>query len=82
MSTVSFKGQVTIPLQIRNRLGLAAGDRVEFVEDGHLTVIRPARAVGNPFARYKGALGTFPGGPKEINAWIDDLRSEEDPQRR
>lgn len=31
-STLSSKGQVTIPLDVRRRLGLDAGDRVEFVE--------------------------------------------------
>lgn len=76
-STISSKGQVTVPQPIRNRLGLAAGDRVEFVIEGELTVIRPARATVNPFAKYQGVLGTFPGGEKEINAWIEELRSED-----
>lgn len=31
-STLSSKGQITIPLDVRRRLGLDAGDRVEFVE--------------------------------------------------
>jgi antitoxin PrlF len=30
-STINSKGQVTVPLEIRNRLGLNKGDRVEFV---------------------------------------------------
>ena len=78
-NTISSKGQVTVPLPIRRRLGLREGDRVEFVAPGELTVIRPARQKPNPFARYAGALGTFPGGPREINAWIDELRR---PERR
>ena len=77
-SSVSSKGQVTVPLEIRNRLGLATGDKVEFVIDGERTVIRPARAALNPFEKYRGILGTFPGGDEEINAWIDDLRSEDE----
>ena len=76
-STISSKGQVTVPQYIRHRLGLSAGDRVEFVIEGEHTVIRPARAADNTFDKYKGALGTFPGGRKEINAWVHDLRSEE-----
>jgi antitoxin PrlF len=76
-STISSKGQITVPQQIRDRLGLSAGDRVEFVVEGDRTVIRPARTVTNPFSKYKGVLGTFPGGEKEINAWLDELRSEE-----
>jgi antitoxin PrlF len=31
-STVTSKGQITIPAHVRSALGLDAGDRVEFVE--------------------------------------------------
>lgn len=31
-ATVTSKGQITIPLTVRQKLGLGAGDRVEFVE--------------------------------------------------
>lgn len=42
-ATVTSKGQVTIPIDVRNRLGIETGDRIEFVEvaDGEF-VIRPA----------------------------------------
>ena len=75
-STISSKGQVTIPQAIRLRLGLQEGDRVEFVMEGERTLIRPARQTHNPFASYAGALGTFPGGVEEINAWVAELREE------
>ena len=42
-SVVSTKGQVTVPKEIRKRLGLTRGDRVEFVARGNETIIRPAR---------------------------------------
>jgi len=73
-STISSKGLVTVPQKIRDRLGLSAGDQVEFVVEGELTVIRPARTVGNPFDKYKGVLPAF-SNEKEIHSWIDDLRS-------
>jgi len=76
-SSISSKGQVTVPQQIRNRLGLTAGDRVEFVIEGERTVIRPARQIANPFNKYKGALGAFRG-KKAVNAWIRELRDEEE----
>ncbi|MGH8246927.1 MAG: AbrB/MazE/SpoVT family DNA-binding domain-containing protein, partial [Gammaproteobacteria bacterium] len=76
-SVVSTKGQVTVPQEIRTRLGLRVGDRVDFVIEGEHTIIRPARADANPFEKYRGALGTFPGGKKEIGAWIKRLRDEE-----
>ena len=34
------------------------------------------KAKDNPFAKYVGVLKTFPGGIKEINAWVRDLRDE------
>ena len=82
-STISSKGQVTVPQEIRTRLGLATGDRVEFVVEGDKTLIRPARATSSAFDKYRGSLGTFPGGAKEINAWVRELReSDDDAPRR
>jgi antitoxin PrlF len=77
-STISSKGQITVPQEIRKRLGLETGDRVEFVVEGDRAVIRPARSEGNPFEKYIGILGPFPGGEEEIKAWIDDMRSDKD----
>ena len=31
-ATLTVKGQVTIPSDVRRRMGLEAGDRIEFVE--------------------------------------------------
>ena len=51
-STISSKGQITIPQEIRKRLGLATGDRVEFVIEQDRTVIRPVRSEVNPFEKF------------------------------
>ena len=75
-STISSKGQITVPLEIRNRLGLKQGDRVEFVVESDRTTIRPARAPENPFVKYVGALPVF-SGLHDINAWVRTLRDEE-----
>jgi antitoxin PrlF len=35
--TISEKGQITVPKQLRERLGIRPGDRLEFTEEsGHL----------------------------------------------
>ena len=77
-STISSKGQITVPREVRKRLGLEPGDRVEFVQEEGRTVIRPARSETNPFEKYIGILGPFPGGEEGIKAWIDDMRSDKD----
>jgi len=33
-ATITSKGQVTIPVQVRTSLGLNVGDRIEFVDQG------------------------------------------------
>ena len=42
-ATMTSKGQVTIPAEVRQRMGLATGDRIEFIEleDGGFAV-KPA----------------------------------------
>jgi antitoxin PrlF len=74
VSRVTSKGQITVPQEIRRRLGLREGDRIEFVAEDRRTVVRRAQEQENPFAKYVGALGTFPKGKQEINAWVRDLR--------
>ena len=81
-STISSKGQVTVPQDIRKRLGVSAGDRIDFIIDGDRTVIRPSRVDDNPFEKYRGVLGPFPGGEKGIKAWIDDMRNDDGPPRK
>jgi len=77
-SVISSKGQLTVPQEIRLRLGLKEGDRVEFVVEGGNTIIRPARPAENPFEAYAGVLAeAFPKGVREINAWVDELRRED-----
>lgn len=75
-STLTSKGQITVPVEIRKRLGLKRGDRVEFVvENGH-AAFRPARAAENPFLKYVGALPAL-SGKRAVNAWVRSLRDEE-----
>jgi len=75
-STISSKGQITVPLEVRKRLGLKEGDRVEFVVEKDRTTIRPAQGPENPFLKYVGALPAFVNA-REINKWVKTLREDE-----
>jgi len=80
-STISSKGQVTVPIEVRHRLGLREGDRVEFVFEEGRTVLRPARTEKNPFTAYLGAFPAF-SSREEINACTRDLRDDEPWEKR
>ena len=74
-ATITSKGQITVPIDVRKRLGLRQGDQIEFDDSHGETVIRPVRKEKNPFEKWRGAAeGAFPGGMKEINEWIRDMR--------
>ena len=54
-STISSKGQVTVPAEVRDRLGLVAGTAVEFlVREGE--VVMRKRRVDDPIDRVFGML--------------------------
>jgi antitoxin PrlF len=75
---LTSKGQITIPRDIRRRLGVKAGDKLEFEENGtgvQMTAVRKESV----FEKYRG-IGT-PGigsGKKAINKWLRELRGRED----
>lgn len=77
-ATMSSKGQVTIPLEIRRRLGLRRGDEIDFVVEDGLTVLRPARSGegDDPFSPYAGSLGAFDD-VSDVNDWLRALRDED-----
>lgn len=75
-ATLTSKGQITIPQEVRQRLGLKQGDQVVFVTENGLTVMKPARGEANPFVKYAGALENFET-KAEISAWLSDLRDDD-----
>jgi antitoxin PrlF len=48
-STLTSKGQITIPAQVRQALGVDAGDRIEFVEvaKGQFAIVAATATVRN-----------------------------------
>ncbi len=80
-SRISSKGQITVPLEVRKRLGVKPGDRVEFVFENSQAILRPERAPENPFLKYIGAAPAFHS-VKEINAWVRSMRDDADEARK
>jgi antitoxin PrlF len=55
LSTVSEKGQITVPKRLREQLGIRPGDRLELVEDAGRLVATKA-VPGDPVAAVYGIL--------------------------
>ncbi len=73
---VTSKGQVTIPREIRRRLGVRAGDKLEFEEDAEGVRVKAVRD-GSVFEKYAGIGNPGIGkGRKAILKWMRELRGE------
>jgi antitoxin PrlF len=75
---VTSKGQITVPRDIRRRLGVRAGDKLEFEDDGNGVRVTAVRTE-SVFEKYRG-IGT-PGigkGRKAIQKWLRELRGHEE----
>jgi AbrB family looped-hinge helix DNA binding protein len=75
LSTVSEKGQITVPKRLRERLGIHPGDRLDLVEDGgRLVATKTVPGSGDPVAAAYGVLSLDAGVDETIRA----LRGEPD----
>ncbi len=74
---ITSKGQITIPLKIRQALGVKEGDKLVFEQNGNDIVVRPEKRKSN-FAKYQG-IGT-PGigeGREEVIKAVREMRDPE-----
>ena len=76
---VTSKGQITIPVEVRNDLGLKTGDKVEFNRSAETGEYALKRKTGNihdlrGMFRYTGPAATI----EEMNQAIADHLGEED----
>ena len=75
---ITSKGQITIPLKVRQALGVKEGDRLVFEQNGRDMVVRPDKKRDSPFAKYAG-IGN-PGIGKGRKAVVDFVREMRDPE--
>jgi AbrB family looped-hinge helix DNA binding protein len=68
---VTSKGQVTIPKEVRERLGLKTGDEIEFTERRGVFEVRK-RVSPSPFEKYRGFLKHLAG--KDPDELVEEMR--------
>lgn len=76
-ATVSSKGWIVIPQEIRRRYGLKKGDRVHVIDYGGVVAIVPAS--GDPIAD---GFGLLKGRPSLTEALLEERRRELEKEER
>lgn len=71
MSTVTSKGQVTIPKRVREQFGIEPGTRLEFAIEGNALRLRKV-GEREAVARWRGTLEL----PGTVDELLDDLRGD------
>lgn len=70
-ATITSKGQITIPIQVRRRLNLRPGDVLDFDENAQFVVARPVFDE----TKMRSALGCLKGQMTDNSAeWLDQTR--------
>lgn len=79
LATITSKGQITVPVEIRRSLGVKPGDKIRFVQqENGIGVVRDTEE--NPFEKWRG-IGGFPGmgkGREAIVAYFREKRGHDD----
>ncbi len=73
MTTVSTKGQLVIPAEMRASLGISAGTRIAITLDGDRLILRP---VTERFIDEM--MGRFAGGPSMADELQRERRAEDE----
>jgi len=79
IAKITSRGQITIPIDIRKKLGLKEGDKVVFVEDGDRIVFANATKIAfenmrRAFAGEAERLGLKD--EQDVVALVDEVRKE------
>jgi AbrB family looped-hinge helix DNA binding protein len=73
-ATITSKGQITVPREVRRALGVRSGDKLLFETDGKGIRVRPVRSK-SAFSKYRG-IGNpgIPSGKNGIKKWLRAMR--------
>jgi len=74
-ATVGERGQVTIPKELRERMGIRPGQRLEFAEEEGGRIVMRKRATDDTVARV---YGTLPVPGWDTDGMIDAMRGPAD----
>lgn len=71
---ITSKGQITLPREVRQALGVNPGDKIVFEQNGKDVSVRPVRTK-SAFAKYRG-IGNpgMPSGRKQVLRKVRELR--------
>lgn len=74
VATIKSKWEVTIPREVRRKLGIKKGDKVQFAEESGVYQVVPVRET-SPFEKYRG-IGNpgIRGGLKSVLRYTRKLR--------
>ncbi|WP_420597333.1 AbrB/MazE/SpoVT family DNA-binding domain-containing protein [Deinococcus sp.] len=76
-TTLTSKGQITLPAEIRRQLRLKQGSKIDVVvNDAGQIVMTPAAEAENPFLAWRGAFGKLPESMSAVE-WVRSLRDDE-----
>jgi antitoxin PrlF len=75
-ATITSKGQITVPREVRRVLGVRSGDKLLFESDGKGVRVRPVRSK-SAFSEYRG-IGNpkIPSGRTNIRKWLRGMRGQ------
>ncbi|HWO93548.1 MAG TPA: AbrB/MazE/SpoVT family DNA-binding domain-containing protein [Dehalococcoidia bacterium] len=68
---ITGKGQVTVPKDVRERMGLRPGDEIEFVEDAEGFRVQK-HVLASPFTKYRGYLKELAG--RDPDELVEQMR--------
>ncbi len=73
---ITSKGQITVPREVRQILGVRAGDKLIFENDGIGIRVHPVRSQ-SAFSKYRGIGNPGMGsGRKSIARWLREMRGQ------